>query len=277
MIYKDKRIVKLNLNNTYCANLLKTDDLNLDEGVFNLQRTMLEYIYYDGCWYHIKPIYRIEFLYNELIGSYLMHKIGGRTVDYLIADDYGRNDVFYNIISKCYREKGYKYYGVSEFNGLKNDRAIYDRERKPFDDRRLKKLGSEQLKEDILKLSAVDIYMFQTDRRFKNITLELDRENNLRLSKGYDYEFGFNSPLKYDNFFYCNPYLRVVHNEEGLTKMIDAYPEFKEYFDILLKVDIQEIKDYIESNYPIVMERDSIINRESALKKHDVLQKVIKR
>ena len=112
----------------------------------------------------------------------------------------------------------------------------------------------EQLKQDMLKLYALDIYMMQLDRADVNIQLE-KKDDSLRLAPVFDYSAAYMCShkryLEYYNYMYSM-------NIEKMDEVFNKYPELYNYLKQLDNVDFlkllkQEMEKY-ELKKPIFFE-----------------------
>lgn len=268
MIYRDNRIINLKYNHSYFKNMDKEDLLYLTENESPVVDG--ERVFYEDDWYYLKKVNN-ERLYNELIGKYILEKVGGTAVSYQVAI---KNDNMKKIfiMSKNFRVKENSYLDRINrwgfFNELNALICSAYKDKIVCNTKFLDKVKDPDLVDDILKLSAVDIAMRQGDRYVRNITSEIDSSGKERLAPGYDFEDSFevNGPA----YFYMNPYIMVGYDERSINRLVKRYPKLKEYLNVAMQIDVKELRDHIESNYPVKME-------EAAVKRYNRILTINKR
>lgn len=193
----------------------------------------------DSKYYFMKKVSNI-YLYNEIIGRYLCNKINLNTTDLLVE----RKGIFRNaILTPNYRDKDYAYYRP-------RDNFEYGMRTRNFNDSYFKDLDT-PLKDDVLKLLAVDLMMEQTDRYSRNMEVSILGDER-RLAPVIDFELSFNNNSK---FTYFNPFILINKNIKSLDKFYECYPEGYKYLDTIFKVTAGELIDYINDEYKLKVKR----------------------
>lgn len=160
---------------------------------------------------------------NEFLGEIIANELNLKTAHYEPVDYYGD---FY-IRTPNFRKKDKTYHRVSEFTTQEGDKLDYFKEYKTY----------EQLKQDMLKLYALDIYMMQLDRADVNIQLEKDNDS-LRLAPVFDYSAAYMCShkryLEYYNYMYSM-------NIEKMDEVFKKYPELYNYLKQLDNIDFLKL------------------------------------
>lgn len=99
----------------------------------------------------------------------------------------------------------------------------------------------EQLKEQLLKLFAIDIYMYQQDR-FGNVIIEKEQDN-YQLATIYDFEYAF------CNCSIDDPILSIPFTDYQILK--ESYPTITCYLNKLYQLNPMFILQHIETKYQI--------------------------
>ena len=200
---------------------------------------------YNNQWYFFKNFTcdkyeSLEFkLINELIGEELSKYLNIDVIHYEIA----KLGNIYGLASLSFFKQKNKYYFSKDIN-------IYPNHVNMKNIRLLKyecKNDSNyiELINEIYKLTALDIYMNQTDRNYSNY--QFRRENGyLHLAPLYDFEESFVEPFKY---YYDSDLLGISFEN------INNYPRLKQYIDMLLDIDINKILLNIEKERGIVISK----------------------
>ena len=129
---------------------------------------------------------------------------------------------------------------------------------------------------DFLKMTSLDILSRQIDRVPSNYAFEM-KENNLRLAPLYDYSFAF-SDIK--NYKYLNYILSLDFTSNDIKKrvfnIINIYPEFYEYLNIMNNVDLSNLVNKIieknNFNYNKILKEKYDIENETS---HKMLKKIL--
>ena len=195
---------------------------------------------------------------NEFLGEIIANELNLKTAHYEPVDYYGD---FY-IRTPNFREKDKTYHRVSKFTTQEGDKLDYFKEFKTY----------EQLKQDMLKLYALDIYMMQLDRADVNIQLE-KKDDSLRLAPVFDYSAAYMCShkryLEYYNYMYSM-------NIEKMDEVFNKYPELYNYLKQLDNVDFLKLLKREMEKYKLNF--TSTINNfyeESFSESHKLLQKIM--
>ena len=166
----------------------------------------------------------------------MCRKINLDTTD-LIIDKKG---FFSNImLTPNYHSKDYDYYRP-------RDNFDEEMEVRCFNDICFEKL-EKPLKDDILKLIALDMMMEQIDRYSRN--MEIAIINNVdRLAPIIDFELSFNNNKDY---IYFNPYIIIRKDVRSLDAFYTKYSEGYKYLEIMFKVSASELFDYVLEEYEL--------------------------
>lgn len=189
---------------------------------------------------------------NELIGSFLAKKIELDSVDYQIG-------IFRNLIytmSKVFYDREYNYFYPKDYPEFKHfskkihpnlvtDIYCFKSYLKQFDDK---------IKDELLKLIALDLKMGNSDRHGHNLMLKQSIETGIiDLAPIYDYGRSytvFDIPFKY----YQNVYFLTRNNRISLSTLVRKYPQIMEYIDILKNIEMDEILEAIALDKNIKIE-----------------------
>lgn len=200
-------------------------------------------------YYYYKYVSQYEMI-NELIGSYLSKVLDLRAVDYEI----GNIDGDLVALSELFFKRGYSYTNSLDYF-FRRDRIIDDGNAFSylfrffyFVETKFFSSIPENMKDDILKLTAIDLKMGQFDRHNQNITLQVSKDD-VSLAEVYD----FGGSYQYDGYFrgllyYDNPFILVRKNGISLSSLCRRFPMLYEYIDILKNTSIIDILCEIEQD-----------------------------
>lgn len=189
----------------------------------------------NGNYFFKKKVNKLQ-IQNEIIGRYLSRKIELETTDLKILSN---NLLSYTIITPNYRNKDYEY-------TFSRDHFTIDSKTKNFDDTYLRGLDKD-LKDDVLRLIALDLMMEQKDRH--SLNTECRTKNGITtLAPIIDFEASF---LNEDKYIYYNPYILLRKSIEALDNFYNKYPNGYHYLEKLFSITSEEIFDCVESNYHI--------------------------
>ena len=238
LITKDTKI--LNLQEQLYKPEYLSKKIGLDKDVCECWNN---WYFYDGKWYFFKNFTcekytssDLKFL-NELIGEFLGHYLNIDTIHYEIAslkDEYG-------LASESFIKPHNKYIFFKDlglFNNFANLDNLIEIRRKCKDDKNYSELVTE-----ILKLTAIDLYMGQADRSMGNFQFRKEKKE-LHLATIYDFEESFNDVYK-DHY---------ASNLLGLDlDKLKVYPELKMMVDDLLTIDVDKMLEQIEDERKILI------------------------
>lgn len=209
------------------------------------------WFYINNNWYYYKNFFHyekaIENFINELIGEFLSSYLKLNTVKYNIGCTVNsENQIEYGLLSENFRDKKRKYiiptdlYLDSDCMTLNNLENL----KKYFKSEHTYNMFLLQL----LKMTAIDIYMNQKDRKKNNILFEKQKDG-FSLAPLYDYEKSFiTTESSINNLQYsCCIFGVDISNSKELNK----YPKLKEFLELIINLDIEEILDYICNKYNI--------------------------
>ena len=189
----------------------------------------------DGYYYEKKL--EKEALCNEIIGRYLCNKVNLETTKIEILKEEGS---LYDVVTPNYRKSSFSY--IEE-----EDKFEFGLKVSLFNDEYFNFL-SNALKKDILKLTALDLMMEQTDRYARNMELSISKSGSIRLAPVIDFENSFShNPY----FVYDNPYVSLLKSDVDIYRFLNDFPNAYQYFLEVFGIDSGELIEYIESNYPI--------------------------
>ena len=176
---------------------------------------------------------------NEIVGRYLCNKIGLETTDLELLLDEDK----LKIVTPNYRKQNLKY------QCQKDDADKLFRHQ--YDIRRLSILPKAYQKEQF-KLISIDMMMEQWDRSGKNME-EVVIDGKLHLTPVIDFE---NSFLYNKYFIYDNPYVSIPKDVENIDMFLNDFPEAYKYFLEIFDIEVDELIECIESNYPIKVDNE---------------------
>ena len=192
----------------------------------------------DGYYYEKKL--EKEALCNEIIGRYICNKVNLETTKIEILKEEGS---LYDVVTPNYRKSSFSY--IEE-----EDKFEFGLKVSLFNDEYFDFL-SNALKKDILKLTALDLMMEQTDRYARNMELSISKSGSIRLAPVIDFEFAFET---LDPYKYTNPYLAIEKTEEALFSFCNKYPSFFPYLDKTFSIVAEELFSYLASDYDLKTE-----------------------
>ena len=169
---------------------------------------------------------------NEIVGRYLCNKIGLETTSLDLLLDRGK----LKIATPNYRKEGLRY------QHQKDDIELAYHQ---YNVSKLKILPKAYQKEQF-KLISIDMMMEQTDRSSDNME-EVIENNTIHLAPLIDFAESF------DYYYYCyyNPYVSLPKNIENIDRFLNDFPNSYQYFKDIFSTELEELINYIESNYPI--------------------------
>ena len=167
----------------------------------------------DGKFYYIKEVVN----YNEIIGELIAKSLKLDTAHYEIGK-YKRKNKY---MTENFKEEGKEYLKIYQTE-LNNRKDILD-------------IVNNDLRNDLLKMYALDIFMMQTDRC--NVNLMFVKENDkLRLAPLYDYSNAyFNLSTGYLGYRNCIRNVYMI--KESIDKFMNEYPHIEDYMNIILNTD----------------------------------------
>jgi hypothetical protein len=183
-------------------------------GVEEYEKNRLKnWAYIDGKYYYIKDILN----YNEIIGEIIADSLNLDSAHYEIGK-YKRKNKY---MTENFKKPGKEYLKIYQTE-LNNRKDILD-------------IVNNDLKHDLLKMYALDIFMMQTDRC--NVNLMFVKENNkLRLAPLYDYSYSY-LDLALGFIAYRNCIRNVYMTENAIGRFMNDYPEIVKYMNIILNKD----------------------------------------
>ena len=208
-------------------------------------RTWDTWYLHDKDWYFFKAFNgsddittKFRFV-NELIGEELSNIMELDTIHYEIA----RINNHLGLASKAFTDKKNRYYFIQDLNIPADCMNLRNFERL----REICKTDEEYetVKNEILKLFAIDIYMNQTDRKFKNLQIKKE-QRKLHLAPVYDYEKSFQNP---EEQIYKSCFARI----DLSTKIDEEIPNLKDNLDTLFDLDINDVLETIEDDKKIII------------------------
>ena len=187
----------------------------------------------DG-YYYTKNI-KYEFrLCNEIVGRFLCSRVGLETTPLELLVD---KDAI-KIVTPNYRKEELTYLYPKDDLDL-----LYSHNYKI---NKLNMLPKNYQKEQY-KLIALDMMMEQWDRHSHNME-EVIINDEIHLAPIIDFERSFDYTPLYN---YFNPYLNLPKDFENISRFLGDFPDAYQCFLDAFSVDIDEIIEYIENNYPI--------------------------
>ena len=167
----------------------------------------------DGKYYYVKDFEN----YNEIIGEIIAKSLNLDTAHYEIGK-YKRKNKY---MTENFKEKGKEYLKIYQTE-LNNRRDILD-------------IVNNDLRNDLLKMYALDIFMMQTDRC--NVNLMFVKENDkLRLAPLYDYSYAY-LDMASGYIAYRNCIRNIYMTEKSINKFMEEYPSLANYINIILNTD----------------------------------------
>jgi len=198
--------------------------------------------------YYSKPS-SVQYMTNELIGSYLAKRLGLDTVDYQIG--LRKEDSQFFALSELFYEDGYQYQSALEFLGEHHYRNCFSMAQSGiktvvpcyYSLRTLRPYKGTPFYDKNLKLIALDLKMAQRDRHEKNIIIKMASKGTIDLAPIYDYGRAYS--VNFD-LAYGNPFAFIRYTESTLDLLFRRYPDLRDYVFFLNKIDMEEILRTIE-------------------------------
>lgn len=174
----------------------------------------------DGEFYYIKELCN----YNEIIGELIANSLNLKSAHYEI----GKYKKKLKYMTKNFKEDGKEYLKIyeTEFHNKDNILDLMDRD----------------LRNEVLKMYALDIFMMQTDRC--NINVMFEKENGkLKLAPLYDYSCAYLEI--YNNFIaYRNCIQNIYMYDKDIYEFMNKYPIMYNYLQIIDNTDyLKLLKD----------------------------------
>ena len=196
------------------ANFYNGDEKWIKEiGIDNIEESRLNnWAKINDKYYYVKSNYG---KYHEIIGEIIAKSLKLDTAHYEICK---MNDKYF-YLSPNFKDKNKIYKRVYE---LFNGKNIIDQ----IDDLELVK--------QILKMTALDIFMMQVDRTAFNYLFEIDEK--IKLAPLYDYSCCyFANSNTYE--LYMNGLFKLPMKSKELREFKEKYPELENYLDIIYDTD----------------------------------------
>lgn len=187
---------------------------------------------------------------TELIGAYLSRVIDLECAQYDIG--------FYNgmplVLSKIFFEEDFRYFGASNYAFCMKSQGNVNtgiftyfycfKDRLSFFD--------PSIRNELLKLIAVDLKMGQLDRNCDNIMFKQDLHGQTSLAPVYDFTNSYSSHVPFQ--YYRNPFLLLRVNEQSLKSFIRKYPDVMQYIDAMRDISMEQILSEIEQDRNVKFE-----------------------
>lgn len=207
----------------------------------------------DGKYFYAKEC-SVSTLINELLGTYYCGLIGLDVVDYRIGKTKSNLSYLY-ALSEIFYKDDYTYTTVEDiYAGLRpDDTKAFTRGFGSLcvcDTSILSLVNSQSLRDNALKLTAVDLKMGQVDRYNYNVVL---RDNGVEkeLEKIFDFGWSYAVGKGDTKSCYYNPFLVVRRNAISLWKLAKRYPQISESAAILSEVPVYDAIKGIERRFNI--------------------------
>lgn len=233
IITKNTDLVKFRPNNIKTLLILK-DILNIDFKTLSIYQNWTKL---NNDWYYYK-----EFNFYEILGEYLAKSINLKTVHNIIGINKNQIEIIktYYTLTKNFRKKSNKYFLTKDLFDKKNECKIENLEQFTKDKKNYLKL-----KNDILLLISLDIYMRQLDRENQNnLIFEIDSFNNLNICPIFDYSNCFKAKDGYEN-----PLINIYFTKKDLYEKFYKYPELYDMMNYWLNFDINTALKEIQKDY----------------------------
>ena len=211
----------------------------------------------DGVWYFYKPYRTKNQFFNELIGSELAKHFSLDAVEYKIASkEFSYSDIsdideecrtIYGIMSENFKDKSLRYYDSKVMKYECNQNHHIALEILNI----LKSSCSEELARDVVKLTVLDFYMQQQDRR-ANMLFTIDKDEYVRLCKIFDFERSFQKTEP----SYRNSILRMNLDDYNTLQILRHDDMFQEEFNRLMEIDMNAIIKNVKNKYHLALAKD---------------------
>ncbi|MBR1413390.1 MAG: hypothetical protein IJ574_01815 [Bacilli bacterium] len=236
-----------------------TDEEIIESNIPNNLKTVIDKtIMINNEYYYSKTINE-ESLINELIGTYLAKLINLDAVDYKIGN---YNDNLY-ALSKLFYNQQFDYTYVHNYYNKyasANNTSLLKCMFSPFiyiEDSMVELVENKEMINNILKLILLDIKMGQVDRHIFNLLIKINKETKqVDLAPIYDFSYSYVDNL--NTYIYENPFIELKENIFSLKAFSLKYPQIKEYLDILLHTNIQDVLNDIEDKNNIKIDNKYI-------------------
>lgn len=195
----------------------KRNKMYLNLSVYD-QHRIGNWFKYESQFYYLKYIDTL----SEFIGEKIADLLDLRTAHYIPV----RKDNNILVASQNFKYMDYKYLYANElFRLIPKEELLEDRE-------------YESVRENILKMFSLDIYMRQLDRCEANIIFEMNQKGRIALAPVYDYAFSF-----YTSYYnkYDNAIEDIVLEKQNFYNLTNKYPNLYEYMLRVLNLDIEKI------------------------------------
>ena len=160
------------------------------------------------------------------------------------------SNYLYKIGSYDFRQKDKEYKRITEYQFDERYDSITNMMMQVEDEENKKKLRLE-----LINLLALDTYMGQIDRTYKNLLFEEDEHKHISLAPLFDFEYSLKRTyLRSDNIYEGDLY--TFHNLEDYYKFIDMYPEFRDILASYLKIDLIKVIDNAYSRRGLIIPKD---------------------
>lgn len=183
----------------------------------------------------------------------------------------GNNHYKYKIASYDFRDSTKKYKHLADYGFQGDNKFEQLLDRAPTIENR------EELCSDLLDMLALDIYMGQDDRTDRNILLELDHEERIRLAPLYDFEYSLKGNYLGGKVIHGDCDLIDLNDPEFLQEFIEEYPEFREKLSGYLDIDLCKVISRAYTRQGLVIPSDKWhFYQEFDEDRKEVIKKIIK-
>lgn len=230
---------------------------------FKMRDYLTNVVRIDDKYFYAKACSTTEII-NELIGTYLSKLVGLDVVDYRIGKTNVKSDTYYALSEIFYRD-GFDYTTVEDcYMGMRpDDSQIYNKGISGVcvcDTTVLDIISEDDLIQNVLKLTAVDLKMGQTDRYNYNVVLR-NNGTNYELEKIFDFSSSYGVDTNtYSSSCYYNPFLVVKKNTISLLMLAYRYKLIKQSITILGNTPLYDVIKDIEELFNITIEDKDIMN-----------------
>ena len=230
----------LSLSNEEKSNLYIPSDMEYD--------CASKIVKIDGEFY----VWKYVDIINELIGAYLSRVVGLESAQYEIGIYNGVE----RVLSKCFFEDGFQYYYASDHDFAMSLHGTINLNFSTYFYCFRETLCNLDvtLREEMLKLIAVDLKMGQLDRSGDNIIFKQGKAmKSPLLAPAYDFSNAYSTIQKAFQY-YKNPFLFLRMNDSSVESFVRKYPEIMQYIKMLRGLSMEQILSDIEQERKVEFE-----------------------
>ena len=208
-------------------------------------------------YYYFKPMKDAHHFINEFIGEKISEYFDLDTAHYQVAELYDQyNNTKYGVISKNFCKPEYSYKSLADYIAESDELSFFSNNLSIIDNIKCICKSDEEYYKLRNKLKAMFIrnyYNVSSDGNSYNIMLKKDNKG-IQLAELYDYEIAY---LDYGRISYQLTDIGLFDiSNEHIQKLLRSDDEFQMLLNKLMKADINNFIQQVESDQKIIIPQD---------------------